>query len=51
MKNCLQCNEPFEGRKDKRFCSKSCTQKYNKIKEKEESKKTLEEARKGVNWL
>ena len=28
-KNCLECNEPFAGRVDKKFCSDYCRNAYN----------------------
>lgn len=28
-KNCLECNEPFKGRADKKFCSDYCRNAYN----------------------
>jgi hypothetical protein len=29
MRNCIYCNDPFEGRKDKKFCSDACRNAYN----------------------
>tara|TARA_R110002049_G_scaffold304112_2_gene499098 strand:- start:4256 stop:4618 length:363 start_codon:yes stop_codon:yes gene_type:complete len=29
VKNCLECNEEFEGRIDKKFCSDQCRNNYN----------------------
>ncbi len=29
MKNCLECNDEFEGRIDKKFCSDQCRNIYN----------------------
>ena len=29
MKNCLECNEPLQGRVDKKFCSDYCRNSYN----------------------
>lgn len=28
-KNCIECNEPFIGRADKKFCSSQCRSQYN----------------------
>ena len=39
IRRCLECNEPLEGRSDKRFCSEYCKSAYHyeKSKGKEES--------------
>jgi hypothetical protein len=29
MKNCIECNEKFNGREDKKFCSDGCRNAYN----------------------
>ena len=29
MKNCIECNEKFNGREDKKFCSDGCRTAYN----------------------
>ena len=29
MKTCLECNDPFKGRTDKKFCSDACRNNFN----------------------
>ena len=45
-KTCLLCNQPFQGRQDKRFCSDQCRATYNNNQKKDSEKVVL-----GINKI